>query len=203
MEKLDRKKEEILDAAMHCLARYGIIKTTLDDIARLVGINKATLYYYYKNKEAIFIDALEREALGLMEQVQKHFKKNWGAKERMYSFLRTYHNYLRTRVEILELNARAMVDNHAFIRKMHKRMRDKNIDLMKEIIQQGINSGEFRKVDAGRVADILRYIFDLRRLEYFVDSLDTTSAKISITQLEKDSTYILDIFLNGLIKTNN
>jgi AcrR family transcriptional regulator len=200
VDKLDKKKEDILDAAMHCLARYGIVKTTLDDIGRQVGINKATLYYYYKNKEAIFLDAMEREAQGFLAQVKQNFKKNCSAKDKIYSFLHTYHSYLRERIEILELNARAMVDNHSFIRSMHKRMRTKNIDMMKVIIREGIKNGEFRSVDAGRVADILRYIFDLRRLDFFLDSIDRSGGNIDVSQIEKDSKYILDIFLNGIMK---
>lgn len=200
MDKLDQKKEDILDAAMHCLARYGIIKTTLDDIARLVGMNKATLYYYYKNKEAIFFDAMEREAQGFVMRVRKNFKTNSTAKDKIFSFLHTYHNYLRERIEIIELNAQAMVENHAFIRKVSNHMREKNIDLMREIIIEGINNGEFRRIDAGRVANILRYIFDLRRLEFFLDNIEKSGIKIDISQIEKDSNYILDIFLHGLIK---
>ena len=200
VDKLDQKKEDILDAAMHCLARYGVIKTTLDDIARLVGMNKATLYYYYKNKEAIFFDAIEREGISFINQVQQNIKKKLSAREKLYTFLRTYHSYFRSRVEILELNAQAMVENHTFMRKMHNCMREKNIDLMKEIIQEGIDNGEFRRLDAGRVADVLRYIFDLRKFEFFLDSMDNNTNKYEISQLEKDSLYTLDIFLNGLIK---
>jgi AcrR family transcriptional regulator len=200
LDKLDQKKVNILDAAMVCLARYGVAKTTLDDISRLVGLNKATLYYYYQNKESIFIDALEREAQKIIADVRKSFKKNATAKDKIYSFLKTYHNYLRNRVEILELNAQAMIENQSFIRKIHKRMREKNIDLMREIIEEGIKSGEFRSINAARVADIMRYIFDLRRLEFFMDSIDKRNQHLDINQLENDSKYILDIFMNGILQ---
>ena len=93
-----------------------------------------------------------------------------------------------------------MVDSHSFMRDVYKHIREKNIDFMRDIIQQGIDKGEFRRIDAGRVADILRYILDLRRLEFFLDSMDTINAKPDLQQLENDTLYILDIFLNGLIR---
>ncbi len=182
MDKLDQKREDILDAAMHCLARYGVIKTTLDDIARLVGINKATLYYYYKNKEAIFSDAIEREGTEFIDQVKENLKKKISAKDKLYTFLKTYHSYFRSRVDILELNAQAMVENHTFMRKMHNCVREKNIDLMKEIIREGIDKGEFRRIDAGRVADVLRYVFESRMFEYFLDSMDKPTNEPDIAQ---------------------
>jgi AcrR family transcriptional regulator len=200
LSKSKLKKEDILDAAMQCIARYGINKTTLDDIARLVGLNKATLYYYYDNKESIFIDALEREAGQLLTMVQESFKKNATAKDKIYTFLKIYHNYLRDRAEILEFNAQAMIESQVFIRKIHKRMREKNIDLMREIIQQGIDDGEFRRTNPSRVADIIRYIFDLRRLEFYIESMERGQHALDLNKLENDSKYILDIFLNGLIK---
>ena len=41
------KREQILKAAAECLSQYGYEKTTLSDIGKLVGLNKASLYYYY------------------------------------------------------------------------------------------------------------------------------------------------------------
>jgi AcrR family transcriptional regulator len=198
MEKSDNKKTEILDAAMQCLARYGAKKTTLDDIAHLIGLNKATLYYYYENKEAIFIDALDREAQQFINMVLERFKKNDSASAKLYTFLRAYYNYVRDRAEILELNAQALVDNHAFIRKIQTRMREKNVDLMKGIIREGINKGEFRNINAGRVADILRNIFDLRLLEFFILYVDNGHKNLDVNRLENDGKYMLEIFLHGI-----
>lgn len=52
--KNNPKKDLILHAGSECFARYGFDKTTLDDIGRRAGLNKASLYYYFKNKEEIF-----------------------------------------------------------------------------------------------------------------------------------------------------
>ena len=62
MDKTDEKRHQILNAALNCFARYGFNKTTLDDIATAIGMNKASLYYYYENKEAIFGEVLQEEA---------------------------------------------------------------------------------------------------------------------------------------------
>jgi AcrR family transcriptional regulator len=200
MDKSESKRAEILDAAMLCLARYGANKTTLDDIAGLIGLNKATLYYYYPNKETIFIDALEREAQRFIDTVRQNFKKNARARDKMYVFLKTYLRYLRDRAEILELNARALVDNQIFIRRIHGRMREKNIDLMKEIIREGIENGEFRSMNAGRVADSMRYIFDMRLLEFFTEYAEMRHQHLDVNRLENDAKYIMEMFLHGILK---
>ena len=200
MNKSENKRSEILDAAMLCLARYGANRTTLEDIAGLVGLNKATLYYYYQNREAIFIDALEREGQRFTDTVRQKYRKNARARDKLNVFLKTYLSYLKDRTEILELNARAMVDNQIFIRKIHGRVRDKNSELIKEIIREGIDRGEFRNMNAGRVSDCIRYIFDLRLLEFFTEYVEMGHQPLAMNRLENDVKYILELFMHGILK---
>jgi AcrR family transcriptional regulator len=202
MEKTDQKREQILDAAMRCLARFGMMKVTLDDIAKLMGMNKASLYYYYENKEALFIDALERESLRFFELVQQNFAAIGTVTEKFYSMVRTFHVHFRNRAEVLELNVKAMSENHGLIQKLDRRLREKNIDFLRDLIQQGIDAGEFRGMDAGRVARIVRIIFDLSRLEQFLKKDFSNHEQPDFVQMENDAYFILDLLFNGL-KTNS
>jgi AcrR family transcriptional regulator len=55
-------RQKILDKAKRLFARNGIDGTSLDDIAAGVGVHKASLFYHFKNKQAI-INALYAEIL--------------------------------------------------------------------------------------------------------------------------------------------
>ncbi|SHO62783.1 TetR/AcrR family transcriptional regulator [Algoriphagus zhangzhouensis] len=44
-------REKILDVAMEQFTKYGVRNTTMDDIARLMGISKKTLYQEFKDKK--------------------------------------------------------------------------------------------------------------------------------------------------------
>ena len=70
MTKKELTKEKIQQAAFKCVARYGFEKTTLDDIAKEVGLNKASLYYYYKNKEEIFLEITTSSTRQFLETLQ-------------------------------------------------------------------------------------------------------------------------------------
>ena len=54
----------ILDAAYVCFTRYGVRRTTMDDIAREAGISRAAVYQYVRNKE----DAFRRLVRRLLEE---------------------------------------------------------------------------------------------------------------------------------------
>lgn len=198
MDKTDQKREQILDAAMRCLARFGMLKVTLDDIARALGMKKASLYYYYENKEALFMDALERESYRFFDAVKKNYAHATTATEKIFSMVHTFHEYFQNRAEMLELNVKAMSENHQLILKLDQRLRENNIDFLRDLIQQGIDKGEFRQLDAERVARAVRTVFDMSRLELFLKKNEPEENSPDFAQMEQDAFFILDLLLNGL-----
>ena len=55
----NERKNEIISAAKKLFALKGYSPTSMDDIARDVGITKASLYYFFKGKEEIFAAIIE------------------------------------------------------------------------------------------------------------------------------------------------
>lgn len=55
----------LLDAGLACIARVGVSKTTLDDVAREAGVSRATLYRYFPGKPALLAALVGREATAL------------------------------------------------------------------------------------------------------------------------------------------
>jgi len=73
--KRQRSREEIVEAARRVLLRDGIADTTLDGVAKEVGLTKAALYYYFPSKDALFFEVMyasvEREARALHDGVTR------------------------------------------------------------------------------------------------------------------------------------
>ena len=59
------QQDRVLDAALVCVARVGLGKTTLDDVAREAGCARATVYRCFPGKQALFTAVLEREVTAL------------------------------------------------------------------------------------------------------------------------------------------
>ncbi len=60
----------IVDGALRCLARHGIAKTTVDDIAREAGLSRATVYRTFpKGKEGILGAVVETELARLFSSL--------------------------------------------------------------------------------------------------------------------------------------
>jgi AcrR family transcriptional regulator len=53
-------EDRIVDAMLECIGRWGITKTTADDIARTAGVSRATLYRVFPGGKDVAFDALLR-----------------------------------------------------------------------------------------------------------------------------------------------
>ena len=55
-------RERILDAAESCLARFGLAKTTIEDVAREAQLSRATLYRQFGNRDGLLLAVATRDA---------------------------------------------------------------------------------------------------------------------------------------------
>lgn len=56
----DRSQRDILDAALGEFAEHGLGGARMDRIAERAAVNKRLIYYYFENKESLFLAVLER-----------------------------------------------------------------------------------------------------------------------------------------------
>lgn len=98
----EQRKTEIIQAAEHLFFASGYEDVTMDDIAREVELNKATIYLYFKNKETLFATIVLRGILVLkgkyLECMEKHapgIAKVALMGQAYYQFSQEYPDYLR------------------------------------------------------------------------------------------------------------
>ena len=69
--KREQRADRILDAAAELMLRWGYNKTTIDDIVRLAGVAKGTIYLHWKTREDLFLGLMRREYVRLVEDIQQ------------------------------------------------------------------------------------------------------------------------------------
>jgi AcrR family transcriptional regulator len=55
-------RERVLDAAESCLERFGLGKTTVEDVAQAAGLSRATVYRLFANRDELVLAVVAREA---------------------------------------------------------------------------------------------------------------------------------------------
>jgi len=57
----DATRMKLIEGASACFYRYGVNKTTIDDVARDVNLSRRTVYRYFENKNQLFVAVVNRE----------------------------------------------------------------------------------------------------------------------------------------------
>jgi AcrR family transcriptional regulator len=145
-EKRRRRRGEILGAALGAFREKGFHGTTLDDIAERLGVRKAALYHYFPDKQAI-LQECHQESLGELQRILREARKLDTATDKLAHII---HEHVRVMAETLQGSPLAM-EVRAFSPDRQKEMilhRDRYEREVRRIIDQGIRTGEFRKVDS-------------------------------------------------------
>ena len=138
---------EILKSAAIAFRRLGYHGATVEQIAAALKMKKGNLYYYYRNKEEILLAchqySLDR-LLALLEEVER---SDAAPDEKLHrlivSFVHTILDELHGTALFLDLEA--LTSAH---RKQVIARRDQFDHGMRRVIENGVRSGVFGKIDA-------------------------------------------------------
>ena len=68
-------REFLMDAAERCFEQYGIGKTTMDDIAKMAGVSRPTVYRHFDDRDTLILAVVMRRSRQLIERAQKYIRK--------------------------------------------------------------------------------------------------------------------------------
>lgn len=91
-------RKALLETGYDRFTRYGLKKTTLDDLTRPVGIAKSSFYSFFESKEALYLELLSRSAPAVEAKVEAALRSSPDTAQALARFL-------AVAVEELETNA--------------------------------------------------------------------------------------------------
>ena len=144
-EKSARRLSEITDAAAKVFARRGYHGASTQDIADVLGMRQASLYYYFQSKEA----ALEAVCVsGLADYAKRALaisKSGVASSEKVAALVFQHLAPLAERLDytVVFLRERRFLPQPA--RKRIRAIEVRYERLIERIIEQGVADGEFRK----------------------------------------------------------
>lgn len=161
------QEQRILEVAKELFTQRGFSNVAVREICKAADVTPPTLYYYFKNKEALF-DAVVRKSVGMADFISRLKEACEKVKEpasQVQAFTRSYLAnfpkdhlnvglYVRHSTEELDsIGRKALAADLATI-----------LSIMSDIIQKGIKSGEFRETDPRMAAECLlgmmnRFVF--------------------------------------------
>jgi len=152
---VSKTRDVLVDAARQLFARMGFDNTTMNDIAHASNKGRRTLYTYFKSKDDVLSAVIKTEMDELYKILSTLVAQDMPADEKLSTFL---HTRLDTIKMIVSRNGTLKA---AFFRDMwrvetaRKDYNRQEIKLIKNILDDGVESGMFEIVDTYSIAYIL------------------------------------------------
>ncbi len=152
-----QKRESILNTARQMFVHYGIRKTSLNEIARMARVAKATIYNYFGSKEQVYLEVLNREANELMDRMCEAVAQIKSPLEKLRFFYRTRLTKMK---EISNVWA-GQGDGEDQLRSLtdivRERLFRKEVGLVQAILEEGVREGVFRMDNVIQTARVIGF----------------------------------------------
>lgn len=76
-------RERLLNAAEVCFERFGLQRTTIDDVAREAMVSRSTVYRYFENRSDLIVGAYLRENQAVNEKIKRLMSKTGSFSDRL------------------------------------------------------------------------------------------------------------------------
>lgn len=188
-------RERILGIAGDLFAERGFDAVSVADIASASGISTGLIYYHFKDKQTLF-ETVVRESIHLLEDAAVVSLSGQTAPEvRLTSFVTAYMKLLEEHESLMRLLIRSM-SNLGSPLPRHVLMRSSAIvDRLQVVIEEGIASGVFRRVDPRLAATAL---FALINTLITARVLDTPLGEQAETGIEAQAAFMSELFMGGI-----
>lgn len=127
----------IIDATIGLICRYGYHGTSIQMIARKVGLNKSTILYHFASKEAILLAILDLAFPKMLHQLTMLVNdEKLSGKEKLRKFIELHMNNVATNGDVLSVYLREEHSLSSQNLKMHIDSRKHYARLIRKIIRQ-------------------------------------------------------------------
>jgi len=147
----EESRAAILQAAALEFAEHGIAGARTDAIAREANVNKALLYYYFKDKETLYAAVLDEAFSGLRTTVFRVLDGDLPPREKILAYVGAYFDFIASNQIYPRLMQREMMQarygTSAHFDKLIKNYIQPIFVRVSEVLKKGIAEGQFRPVN--------------------------------------------------------
>jgi TetR/AcrR family transcriptional regulator len=137
----------ILAAAGRIFAKSGLAGARTDTIAATAGVNKALLYYYFRSKEGLYEAVVEDHFCEFNRQALEVLNAPGSARAVLLRYVSLHIDFISARHQSAPLFQQLMMTSGKFLERLIQRYFTPRGEALGKLIERGVRSGEFRKVD--------------------------------------------------------
>jgi TetR/AcrR family transcriptional regulator len=201
-------RSRILDAALTEFAANGLAGARTESIATAAGVNKALLYYYFRDKDTLYAATLDRFFAPLHDRIMVVLQEPGTAGERFLQYVREHFDAIAesphyARIFMGELMSASRGGTTHLDRIAAKYMKPTGMRVIR-LIEEGIKAGEFRKVNPvqalpSAIGAIVHYFLTAPLRERFLRD----EPQLAMPSIEERRAAVLDFIAAALFADRN
>jgi AcrR family transcriptional regulator len=159
------EKQALFETAAEVFARKGYHRTTVDEIARAIGVAKGTIYYHFENKEDLYL-AIIREGVYLFkEQLGRAVATTASPPEKISKLIDGQLLFYEKEKDLVFLFLKELC-NTDLRREVLAEMLTDCLKFIRDVIEEGIRDGSFEAVDPEITTPVLFGMVSIAALHY-------------------------------------
>ena len=150
-EKSD-KVQIIIEASQKRFGLFGVEKTSMREIANDLKLSKASLYYYFPDKESLYKAVVEKEQKEFIDKITGRILSIEEPEQLLREYCTSRLSYFRTLLNLSRLRMEVYSDLKPGFRETINIFKEKEKDIIKKIFEKGVVSGIFFINDSDQTA---------------------------------------------------
>lgn len=196
--KRSNKANFIIEVAQKRFGLFGVEKTSMQEIANDLKLSKASLYYYFPDKESLYKAVVEKEQIEFLNNITKRILSIEEPGQLLLEYVHARLSYFRTLLNLSRLRLEAYSDLKPFFRDSINAFKEKEMEIVENIFKKGISSGKFSMKNTGQTASLFLDLLKGLRISVVNDKTMMIIEQEEYDQLLKKTLAFTEIFINGL-----
>src|ERR1700683_4276834 len=193
----------ILTAAGGIFAKSGMAGARVDAIAAVARVNKALLYYYFESKERLYEAVVEDHFSECNRQALEVLNASGSARAVLLRYMSLHLDFISARHQSAPLFQQLTMTGGKFLERLVRRYFAPRGEALGKLIERGIRSGEFRRVDrfhaSMSIVSLIVFYFSAARVLELLGHPDPSGP----TNLKRRKREVLDFVRHGLFANAN
>ena len=165
-------RRDLMDVAIDCFAKYGAQATSIDRIAKAAGVTKGALYYHFKDKEELLVEAVKNRVEQFERRVRTDLPPDGDAPSALRQLARVCYDHA-TRSNHRRLIVTLMVeaiDTNPRLAKQFREMMHRFREFLRTIVCRGQERKELRlDIDPEVAAEVYAGAVMGAEIQYYQD----------------------------------
>jgi AcrR family transcriptional regulator len=172
----------------------------MDEIAEDIGMAKASLYYYFPTKEAIFRSVVQHEQEEFLARAKEVLAHNGSAGNKMIDYVQLRMKLTERLSNLSQIHQQGWHDVRPIFNELFKTFVQHELHYVTQILQEGRKSGEFHLEEPKKIASMILHVLQGLHLRFFRGYDQQTINESDHELFEHETLLFVNTILHGICK---